>query len=125
MSWLRTLIEQAVNDQREHNNRIERRLGDFQRQLNRIEEIDMADQDTINAIAANVDQINTTVQAITVSATDVEAELAKLLAAQGSGQPLDFSALQASVASLQTNIGNVNTLLPDPGPQGTGAAKAQ
>lgn len=77
----------------------------------------MTDQDTINTIAANIDQISAGIQTLTVSATDVEAELAKLIAAQGSGTPLDFSALQAKVAALQTSVGNVNTLLPDPGPQ--------
>lgn len=97
--------------------RVDSAKHDINKRLNKLEQRIMSDQDTINQIAANLGDVQTELATITTSATNVEAELAKLIAAQGSGQPLDFSALQTAVANLKGSADNINTLLPDPGPQ--------
>lgn len=143
MSWLRDQITKAIGDQKAHYKRVEHALADILNEQRHIKELIMADQDTINQIAADIsavkDEVNTVVTElgnVAAAGTNIEAELAKLLAAQGAGQPLDFSALQSAVGDLKTSsdtakasADNLVTLLPDPGPQSGGtssnAAKAQ
>jgi hypothetical protein len=144
VSWLRELAELALHEQREHHKRVEAKLDHIITLNNELKGIAMTDQDTINQIASDLaavkDEVNTVVTElgnVSTAGTNIEAELTKLIAAQGSGTPLDFSALQSAVSDLKTSsdtakssADNLVTLLPDPGAQssngnGNGASTTQ
>ncbi len=67
----------------------------------------MADQDTLNAIAQ---QIETEVTGENAALDTIKAGIAALEAAASSGQPLDFTAVNQAVADLGTTLGNVQAV---------------
>jgi hypothetical protein len=75
--------------------------------LHRIEQkVDqiMADQDILNQIAQ---QIETDVTGENAALATIQADIAALEAAAGQGQPLDFTAVNQSVADLGTALGSI------------------
>jgi hypothetical protein len=67
----------------------------------------MADQDTLNALAQ---QIETEVTGENAALDTIKAGIAALEAASQAGQPLDFTAVNQAVADLGTTLGNIQTV---------------
>lgn len=77
----------------------------------------------LNAMSAEQDKIDADVAAIkavtdglTTANTDILAEIQALKDAVAAGQPVDFSALDAAVAPLQTIATNIEGIAPAPTP---------
>ena len=71
----------------------------------------MSDQDSLNAEAQ---EIEADVASENASITAIQAQIAALEANQGSGQPLDFTALKQAVADLGTASASLGSVAAPP-----------